>query len=236
MISLARCDMEMLLQATDDVAQRALARFRRGCARVAAGHLPGGANAVVVKGNDRDVHGAAAVRCRAQLSQNQGLELRLCLRRLVGHGPLLSRDAQRLRVQPAMRGQKRVEDALCPAMTTRVTCSRQTQNLGGGARRGAASRRLGMGIKPSRWASFLAALRERRMASAFSRVLRSDGFSYALRRFISRKTPSRCIFFLSTRRAWSTLLSRTSTCKMFSNRVAGAMRAVQDVDAAVNVF
>jgi hypothetical protein len=36
-------------------------------------------------------------------------------------------------------------------------------------------------------------LRARRTASAFSRVLRSDGFSYALRRFISRKTPSRCI-------------------------------------------
>src|SRR5215471_8850323 len=126
---------------------------------------------------------------------------------------------QRLRVQPVMRGRKRVEGALCPAMTTRVTCSRQTQNLGGGARRGAASRRLGMGIKPSRWASFLAALRARRMASAFSRVLRSDGFSYALRRFISRKTPSRCIFFLSTRRAWSTLLSRTITCKKHSFRV-----------------
>src|SRR5262249_1304079 len=81
------------------------------------------------------------------------------------------------------------------------TCSQQTQNLGGGARRGAGSRRLGIGIKPSRWACFLAALRARRTASAFSRVLRSDGFSYALRRFISRKTPSRCIFFLSTRRA-----------------------------------
>jgi hypothetical protein len=78
-------------------------------------------------------------------------------------------------------------------------CSRQTQNdLGGGARRGEGSRFFGIGIKPSRWACFLAALRARRMASAFSRVLRSDGFSYALRRFISRKTPSRCIFFLST--------------------------------------
>ncbi len=74
----------MLLQAADDVAQRAFACFRRGCARIATGHLPGGANAIVVKSNDRDVHGAAAVRCRAQLSQNQGLELRLCLRRLVG--------------------------------------------------------------------------------------------------------------------------------------------------------
>src|SRR5215510_5543083 len=96
MISSARCNIEMLLQATDDVTQRALTRFRRGCARVAAGHLPGGANAIVVKSNDRDVHGAAAVRCRAQLSQNQGLELRLCprrlvglrLQRLVGHRPL----------------------------------------------------------------------------------------------------------------------------------------------------
>ena len=79
--------------------------------------------------------------------------------------------------------------------------AQQTQNLGGGGRRGAASRRLGMGIRPSRWASFLAAFRARRTASAFSRVLRSDGFSYALRRFISRKTPSRCSFFLRTLRA-----------------------------------
>src|SRR5262249_3300351 len=93
MISSARCDIEMLLQATNDVAQRAFTRFRRGCARVAAGHLPGGANAIVVICNDRDVHSAAAVRCRAQLSQNQGLELRLCLRRLVGHSPLFNRDA-----------------------------------------------------------------------------------------------------------------------------------------------
>ena len=85
------------------------------------------------------------------------------------------------------------------ASTTK--CSQQTQNLGGGARRGAASRFLDIGIRPSRWACFLAALRARRMASAFSRVLRSEGFSYALRRFISRKTPSRCIFFLSTLRA-----------------------------------
>jgi hypothetical protein len=82
-----------------------------------------------------------------------------------------------------------------------ATCLQQAQNLGGGARRGASSRFFGMGIKPSRWACFLAALRARRMASAFSRVLRSDGFSYALRRFISRKTPSRCIFFLRTLRA-----------------------------------
>jgi len=56
--------------------------------------------------------------------------------------------------------------------------SQQTQNdLAGGARRGESSRFFGIGIKPSRWACFLAALRARRMASAFSRVLRSDGFS-----------------------------------------------------------
>jgi Fe-S-cluster containining protein len=78
----------------------------------------------------------------------------------------------------------------------------------------------GSGIKPSRCASFLAALRARRTASAFSRVLRSDGFSYALRRFISRKMPSRCIFFLRALRACSTLLSRTNTCKMFPIVVA----------------
>src|SRR5262249_19869974 len=79
MISSGRCDIKILLQATNDVAQRALTRFRRGCARIATGHLPGGANAIVVKSNDRDVRRAAAVRCRAQLSQNQGLEFRFCL-------------------------------------------------------------------------------------------------------------------------------------------------------------
>src|SRR5262245_18241692 len=91
----------MLLQAADDVAQRAFAFFRCGCAGIATGHLPGGAYAVVVICNDRDVHGAAALRCRSQLGQDQGLELRFCLRqflrfglrRLVGHGPLLKRDA-----------------------------------------------------------------------------------------------------------------------------------------------
>jgi len=164
--------------------------------------------------HDRDVHGAAALRCRAQLGQDQGLELRFCLRqllgfclqRLVGHGPLL---------KIALRQRLNAGAFFCACRTpmprTRCatphprergagTCSQQTQNLGG-ARRGAASRRLGIGIKPSRWACFLAALRARRMASAFSRVLRSDGFSYALRRFISRKTPSRCSFFLRALRA-----------------------------------
>ena len=94
-----------------------------------------------------------------------------------------------------------VRDSTSAERAAQERVPQQTQNLGSGARRGAGSRRLGMGIRPSRWASFLAALRARRMASAFSRVLRSDGFSYALRRFISRKTPSRCIFFLSTLRA-----------------------------------
>jgi hypothetical protein len=51
----------------------------------------------------------------------------------------------------------------------------------------------------------LAFLRAQRIASAFSRFDFSDGFSQNLLRFISRKTPSRCIFFLSTRRAWSNL-------------------------------
>src|SRR5690349_18447420 len=91
----------MLLQAADDVAQRAFACFLRGCARIATGHLPGGAHAVVVVGNDGDVHGAAAARGRAQFRQNQRLERRFCLRqllgfcprRLVGHGPLLKRAA-----------------------------------------------------------------------------------------------------------------------------------------------
>ncbi len=97
---------------------------------------------------------------------------------------------------PSVRGSNSSERA------TDERLSQQTQNLRGGARRGAASLRLGMGIKPSRCASFLAALRARRIASAFSRVLRSDGFSYALRRFISRKMPSRCSFFLRARRRW----------------------------------
>jgi len=74
-------------------------------------------------------------------------------------------------------------------------------DLGRATGRRSSSRRLGLGIRPSRWASFRAAFRARRMASDFSRALRSDGFSYALRRFISRKTPSRCIFFFRTLRA-----------------------------------
>src|SRR6516164_3148738 len=223
----------MLLQATDDLAQRAFACFRRGRAGIATGHLPGGAHAVIVVGNDRDVHGAAAARGRAQLRQNQRLERRFCLRqllgfcprRLVSHDPLLKRAAatfererillrlpraaHAVRSPPPQGGGSRPSVLMAP-----ISEPDRSQNLGG-ARRGAGSRFFGMGSKPSRCACFLAALRARRMASDFSRVLRSDGFSYALRRFISRKTPSRCIFFLSTLRACSTLLSRTMTCKMF---------------------
>src|SRR5260370_29999651 len=48
MIPLGRCDVKMLLEATNDLAQRALTRFRCGCARIATGHLPGGGRAIVV--------------------------------------------------------------------------------------------------------------------------------------------------------------------------------------------
>jgi hypothetical protein len=39
------------------------------------------------------------------------------------------------------------------------------------------------------------------------------------RSLISRKMPSRCIFFFSTLRAWSTLLSRTKTCTRRSSSI-----------------
>src|SRR5262249_51693010 len=42
MISLGRRDIKILLKATNDAAQRALTRFRRGCARIATGYLAGG--------------------------------------------------------------------------------------------------------------------------------------------------------------------------------------------------
>src|SRR5690606_3094175 len=48
-----------------------------------------------------------------------------------------------------------------------------------------------------------------------------EGFSKVRRIFISRKTPSRCIFFLRARRAWSTLLSRTRTCTAVGSPFAG---------------
>ena len=77
----------------------------------------------------------------------------------------------------------------------------------------------GAGSRPSRWAFLRASLRARRTASPCSRVAFSEGFSKNLLRFISRNTPSRCIFFFRTRSAWSMLLSRTSTCKKYSLRV-----------------
>src|SRR6266566_2623080 len=69
-------DIELLLQAKYDVAQRALAFDRIGSARIAAGHLPSGTHAVIVIRNDRDVDGAAALPAHAQLGEHQGLELR----------------------------------------------------------------------------------------------------------------------------------------------------------------
>ena len=64
----------------------------------------------------------------------------------------------------------------------------------------------------SRRAFFLRSLARRRTASAFLRLRISDGFSYARFALSSRYRPSRCILFLRTRIAWSTLFSRTNTC------------------------
>src|SRR5262249_19066101 len=44
------------------------------------------------------------------------------------------------------------------------------------------------------------------------------------RSFISRKRPSRCIFFFNALRAWSTLLSRTKTCTLDSFWIRGRPR------------
>jgi hypothetical protein len=57
---------------------------------------------------------------------------------------------------------------------------------------------FGAAITRSRIACFRACLRARRSASALSRVVLSDGFPWNRRRFISRKIPSRCIFFFRT--------------------------------------
>src|SRR5262245_46132997 len=70
MISLGWCNIEMLLQATNDVAQRALTRFRRGCAWITIGHLPGGANAIVVIRNDRAQCGAARNSAKTKASSS----------------------------------------------------------------------------------------------------------------------------------------------------------------------
>src|SRR5262245_24779707 len=186
-----------LLEAADDVARRALTLFRRGCTWVATRHLPGGGHAMVVVGNDRDVHRAGALRGRAQLGENQRLELGSCPRRLVRHDPLLARNVaalekvnRRIRCTATLSAPRVTKEAtgprnpvcwrgrICRAMSAHFGFGALAQNdLRGPARRGASSRRLGIGIRPSRWACFRAALRARRTASAFSRVLRSDGFS-----------------------------------------------------------
>src|ERR1700722_18687519 len=87
------------------------------------------------------------------------------------------------------------------------------QRRGPAAERGAPSTGFGfIGNRPSRCARLRASLRARRMASAFSRAFFSEGFSEWPRSFILRKFHSRCIFFFSALRAWSTLLWRTRTC------------------------
>ena len=63
MISLGRRDIKILLKATNDAAQRALTRFRRGCPHCKLATSQVAAHAVVVKWKDRDVHGAAALLC-----------------------------------------------------------------------------------------------------------------------------------------------------------------------------
>ena len=75
---------------------------------------------------------------------------------------------------------------------------------------------FGKDYRPSRSLRLRSTLRWRRSASDCSRNRLSHGFSYVRRSFISRKMPSRCIFFFSARSAWSTLLSRTETCKLFT--------------------
>src|SRR5262249_46824617 len=61
------------------------------------------------------------------------------------------------------------------------------------------------------------ALRVRRTASAFCRARRSDGFSYARRRFISRNVPSRCFFFVSGGGGVLVWLSGKKPCINFSS-------------------
>jgi hypothetical protein len=116
------------------------------------------------------VHGTAAVRCRAQLPQNQDLELQFVLGtcsvglpRLVGQVPF-SDTAMRQGFNCSISGEFESAKAAGSICSPAPLCGRHrmrgtvvhhklfvaTQNLGDGARRGAASRRLGMGIKPLR--------------------------------------------------------------------------------------
>jgi hypothetical protein len=64
-------DIKPLLEAPNDVAQRAFTLFLFGCARVETSNLPGGWHTMVVIRNDRDVHSAATLRRSAQFSQHQ---------------------------------------------------------------------------------------------------------------------------------------------------------------------
>ena len=103
---------------------------------------------------------------------------------MVFHGALDEQfiaQKQPLEARSGFFGRKRVARSLgdsdSPSAHPRAR-SQQTQNdLGRPTGRRASSRRLGLGISPSRWACFRAAFRARRIASAFSRFLRSDGFS-----------------------------------------------------------
>lgn len=64
-----------------------------------------------------------------------------------------------------------------PAAIRQLTVLDEDDGAGRMPGRGARGFFFGAAISPSRWASFRAALRERRTASDFSRARRSDGFS-----------------------------------------------------------
>src|SRR5262249_7909171 len=89
-------NIKTLLEATHDIAQRALTLFPFGCARVETGNLPGGGHTIVVIPNDCYVQSAAALWHRAQFSQYQSLKLRSCLRRLLHHRLFLARGVRAL--------------------------------------------------------------------------------------------------------------------------------------------
>ena len=102
----------MLLQATDDVAQRAFAVFRRGCARIATGHLPGGAHSVVVNGTT--VTCTAPPHCDAarNSTKTKASSSAFVFGDLSVMGPLLNRDAQRWNC--SVRNQRTQRTPFCP--------------------------------------------------------------------------------------------------------------------------
>ena len=84
-----------------------------------------------------------------------------------------------------------------------------------------------MGIKPSRWACFLAALRARRTASAFSRVLRSDGFSYAFATLhLTKNALALQLLFEDPERLIDIVVANEYP-QMFSDRAAAVLCAVE---------